>query len=88
MLAGTLSSSTEQTVEYLRTLPSIRERCGRIHDLAKQGKLHYFDYHPVKEEDVIKFCIRIIRVSLPCPFPYFVDSFHDPSVIMVMTCQQ
>jgi hypothetical protein len=48
--------------EYLRTLPSIRERCGRVHDLAKQGKLQYFDYHPEKEEIVTDFCIRIIRV--------------------------
>ncbi|KAI9511379.1 DUF1688-domain-containing protein [Russula earlei] len=61
MLAGTLNSSRELMIEYLRTLPSIRERCGRVHDLAKQDKLQYFVYHPEKEEDVINFCIRIIQ---------------------------
>ena len=52
-------------IEYLRTLPSIRERCGRVHDLAKQGKLQCFDYHPEKEEHVTNYCIRIIRVCQP-----------------------
>jgi hypothetical protein len=67
MLVGTFNASTEQTIEYLRTLPSIRERCGRVHDLAKQGKLQYFDYHPEKEEDVTNYCIKIIRVCLAFP---------------------
>lgn len=62
MLVGTQSSSRAQTIEYLRTLLSIRERCGRVHDLAKQGKLQYFEYHPEKEEDVTNYCIRIIQV--------------------------
>ena len=74
MLVGTFSLSTDQTIEYLRTLPSIRERCGRVHDLAKQGKLQYFDYHPEKEEDVTNYCIKIIRVCLP--FPYRAFPFH------------
>jgi hypothetical protein len=69
MLLG--SFNTEQTIEYLRTLPSIRERCGRVHDLAKQGKLQYFDYHPVKEEHVTDYCIRIIRVRRPFLTPPF-----------------
>ncbi|KAI0299350.1 DUF1688-domain-containing protein [Multifurca ochricompacta] len=61
MFVGALSSSREQTIEYLRTLPSIRERCGRVHDLAKQGKLKYFGYHPDREEQVADYCIRIIK---------------------------
>ncbi|KAH9990213.1 DUF1688-domain-containing protein [Russula compacta] len=61
MLVGTPSSSRELTIEYLRTLPSIRERCGRVHDLAKQGNLQYFNYHPEKEENVTDYCISIIR---------------------------
>lgn len=55
--------SVEATVAYLRTLPSIRERCSRVHALAQEGKLEYFDYHPEKEEDVVKFCASIIEVS-------------------------
>jgi hypothetical protein len=54
--------SVESTVAYLRTLPSIRERCSRVHDLAKEGKLEYFDYHPEKEKDVVEFCAKIIEV--------------------------
>ncbi|KAI9464073.1 DUF1688-domain-containing protein [Lactarius psammicola] len=61
MLLGAQSSSRAQTIEYLRTLLSIRERCGRVHDLAKQGKLQYFEYHPEKEEDVTNYCIKIIQ---------------------------
>ncbi|KAH9039970.1 DUF1688-domain-containing protein [Lactarius hengduanensis] len=61
MLLGAQSTSRAQTIEYLCTLLSIRERCGRVHDLAKQGKLQYFEYHPEKEEDVTNYCIRIIQ---------------------------
>ncbi|KAF8963516.1 hypothetical protein BDZ97DRAFT_1820279 [Flammula alnicola] len=50
-----------QTATYLRTLPSIRERCGRVHDLAKAAKLEYFDYDPEKEIDVAKFCISLMK---------------------------
>ncbi|ELU42313.1 urg3 [Rhizoctonia solani AG-1 IA] len=53
--------SIETTIAYLRTLPSIRERCSRVHDLAKEGKLEYFDYHPEKEKDVVEFCAKIIE---------------------------
>lgn len=53
-----------QTALYLRTLPAIRERCGRVHDLAKQGKLQYFDYHPEKEVDVAKFCMTLMKVCV------------------------
>ncbi|CAE6474930.1 hypothetical protein ACGC1H_006220 [Rhizoctonia solani] len=53
--------SIESTVTYLRTLPSIRDRCSRVHDLAQQGKLEYFDYHPEKEKEVVEFCAKIIE---------------------------
>lgn len=55
-----------QTATYLRTLPSIRERCGRVHELARQGKLSYFDYNPEKEKDVAKFCVSLMKVSTQC----------------------
>jgi hypothetical protein len=35
-----------------------------VHALAQEGKLEYFDYHPEKEEDVVKFCAEIIKVSV------------------------
>ena len=56
---------TYQTAAYLRTLPAIRERCTLVHELAKQGKLEYFDYHPEKELDVANFCVDIMKVC-PC----------------------
>ncbi|KZP16730.1 DUF1688-domain-containing protein [Athelia psychrophila] len=58
-IATTLSP--EATAAYLRTLPAIRERCGRVYDLAKKGQLQYFDYHPEREPDVTAFCIDIIK---------------------------
>jgi Protein of unknown function (DUF1688) len=48
---------------YLRTLPAIRERCQQVYELAKQGKLQYFDYHPDKEADAAAFCVEIMKVS-------------------------
>jgi hypothetical protein len=58
-----VTTSPVQTAAYLLTLPAIRERCGRIHDLAMKGKLDYFDYHPEKEADVSRFCIGIMKVG-------------------------
>ena len=54
----------QQTAAYLRTLPAIRERCGRVFELAKQSKLEYFDYHPDKEADAAAFCSEIIKVCV------------------------
>jgi len=51
----------EQKADYLRTLPAIRERCGRVYELAREGKLEYFDYHQEKEADVASFCIDIMK---------------------------
>ncbi|KAF8800155.1 DUF1688-domain-containing protein [Phlegmacium glaucopus] len=61
MNLGVTNTSPALTAAYLRTLPAIRERCGRVHDLAVKGKLDYFDYHPEKEADVTNFCIGIMR---------------------------
>ncbi|KAJ7216303.1 hypothetical protein GGX14DRAFT_441079 [Mycena pura] len=57
----TASTPPKQVAAYLRTLPSIRERCTRVFDLAKQGKLQYFNYHPDKEPDLTAFCVDIIK---------------------------
>jgi len=52
----------QATAAYLRTLPAIRERCLRVYDLATQGKLQFFDYHPESEAEVAAFCSNIIKV--------------------------
>ncbi|KAF8332420.1 DUF1688-domain-containing protein [Cantharellus anzutake] len=51
----------EQKAAYLQTLPAIRERCSRVHGKALQGKLHCFEYFPEKEDQVVDFCIDIIK---------------------------
>lgn len=61
-IAGTIP--LEQKAEYLRTLPAIRERCQRVFELAKEGKLEYFDYHPEKEAGVSAFCVEIMKVNM------------------------
>lgn len=55
---------SSQKAAFLRTLPAIRERCGQVFELAKQGNLEYFDYHPEKEIDVVAFCIGIMKVGV------------------------
>jgi hypothetical protein len=50
------------TSEYLRTLPSIRERCSKVFALGQQGKLEYFTYHEEKEKDIVEYCSSIIKV--------------------------
>jgi hypothetical protein len=54
--------SEAEVAAYLRTLPAIRERCSRVHALAQEGKLQYFDYHPAKEADVAQFCESLMKV--------------------------
>ncbi|KAA1474482.1 DUF1688-domain-containing protein [Dentipellis sp. KUC8613] len=61
MNLGNTGLTTQQRIEYLRTLPAIRERCGRVYDLAKQDKLQYFDYHPDKESGVVDYCISVMK---------------------------
>ncbi|KDR74811.1 hypothetical protein GALMADRAFT_249696 [Galerina marginata CBS 339.88] len=60
MILGTIITPSE-TAAYLRTLPAIRERCGRVHELGKTGQLQYFEYHPEKEIDVAKFCVDLMK---------------------------
>jgi hypothetical protein len=50
---------------YLLTLPAIRDRCSKVHDLAKQDKLQYFSYHPENEDKAVNTCIKIIKVMHP-----------------------
>ncbi|PFH53499.1 hypothetical protein AMATHDRAFT_1156 [Amanita thiersii Skay4041] len=49
------------TADYLRTLPSIRERCSRVFELAKANRLQYFNYSPEKEADVTAFCLELLK---------------------------
>lgn len=53
--------SPKAQAAYLLTLPAVRERCTRVFDLAKQGKLEHFDYHPENESHVVDYCASIIK---------------------------
>lgn len=61
---------------FLRTLPAIRARCTRVHDLAEKGALHYFDYHPERLLDVIAFCASIMQVCVALLAGIGLDHFH------------
>ena len=54
--------NSQSKAAYLRSLPAIRERCEQVHELAREGKLQYFDYHQEKEADVAEFCIELMKV--------------------------
>lgn len=58
----------KQMALYLRTLPAVRERCTRVFELAKVGKLDYLEYHPEKEAELTDFCVSIIQVEIS-PLP-------------------
>ncbi|KAK0546009.1 hypothetical protein OC845_004822 [Tilletia horrida] len=69
--------STEETVAYLRSLPSIRARCQQVFNLAAsstsgsstsssstaapESGLQYFEYHPEHESEAVTFCAQIIQ---------------------------
>ncbi|PWZ00558.1 DUF1688-domain-containing protein [Testicularia cyperi] len=55
-----MSNTVPAEVAYLRTLPSIRERCSKIFAAAEDGKLTYFTYDPTKEAEVAEYCGKII----------------------------
>ncbi|KZO99260.1 DUF1688-domain-containing protein [Calocera viscosa TUFC12733] len=57
--SGQLEPSAQAV--YLRTLPSIRQRCSQVFELARAGQLQYFDYHPEKEGEVVDYCMSLIQ---------------------------
>ena len=53
---------TSGRVAELRQLPSIRNQCKKVYELATEGRLRYFEYHPENESNVVDFCKKIIEV--------------------------
>ncbi|KAF8635612.1 hypothetical protein AX15_000252 [Amanita polypyramis BW_CC] len=49
------------TVEYLRSLKAVRERCYKVFELAQQNKLQYFNYNTEKEDELVDFCISLLK---------------------------
>ena len=76
MSLAALPLAIPQKIEYLRTLPAIRERCSRVHKLAQEGKLQYFDYHPDKEADAVDYCAKVIDVRAPLIVALFSAAYN------------
>lgn len=51
-------------VAYLQSLPSVRERCSKVFELAESNQLDYWDVNLSKEADVVDFTCDLIKVSL------------------------
>ena len=68
--------SPATTAAYLRTLPAIRERCSRVHALAQEGKLEYFDYHPEKEQEAAELKRKEEEESAAKAYAEFLEMFE------------
>lgn len=62
MNLGVTAATDAEKIAYLRTLPAIRQRCAEVHALAEENRLHYFEYHPDREADVVEYCASIMNV--------------------------
>ena len=50
---------------YLLSPRAIRDRCGRVLDLAQQGKLAHFHYHPERLQQTVDYVITVIKANYP-----------------------
>ncbi|GAA6014929.1 hypothetical protein JCM10207_002230 [Rhodosporidiobolus poonsookiae] len=53
-------SSNAAKIAYLRSLPSIRERCAKVFALAEQGKLDYWTLDLSRESAIVDFVCELI----------------------------
>ncbi|BGP23953.1 hypothetical protein Rt10032_c05g2338 [Rhodotorula toruloides] len=54
------TSPSGKLASYLRSLPSIRERCSRVFTLAQEGKLDYWSLDLSREAEIIDFVCGLI----------------------------
>lgn len=59
------SFQTEDVIQHLRELSTIRERCQQIYQLAQQDRTRYFKLHPEKLDDVVEFVLAVGHESYP-----------------------
>jgi hypothetical protein len=57
-------TSTPAPVAYLRSLDAVRDRSKQVFDLVVAGKADHWDWHEEKLDDVVDYCLNIIKVSL------------------------
>lgn len=60
-----MPATPEEQVEYLRSLPSVRDGCHRVLALAKQDKLPSFSVVQTKIPELADYVIDVIRQSYP-----------------------
>ncbi|GAA5894364.1 hypothetical protein JCM8208_006213 [Rhodotorula glutinis] len=55
-----MPATNADTIAYLRSLPSIRERCGRVFALAEAGKLDYWTLDLAQQDKIVEFVCGLI----------------------------
>jgi len=55
-----MPASNADTIAYLRSLPSIRERCGRVFALAEADKLDYWTLDLAQQDKIVEFVCGLI----------------------------
>jgi hypothetical protein len=56
-------------INHLLSLQAVREKAHIVFDLAKQGLLNHFDYHPDRLDAVVEFVVGIIQVRYDTSTP-------------------
>jgi len=65
--------TTPQLVTYLRSLDAVRDRSKQVFDLIVAGKADHWDWHEDKLDDVVDYCLNIIKVSCSSSAPSRAD---------------
>ena len=55
--------SVPPLVTYLRSLDAVRDRSKQVFDLAIAGQADHWDWHEDKLDNVVDYCLNIIKVS-------------------------
>lgn len=59
-----MEAHTDSELEYLLSTRAVRERCGRLHDLALNGKTH-FQIHPERLNSAADYVLKVIHSNYP-----------------------
>ncbi|KAK4056546.1 hypothetical protein OIO90_002394 [Microbotryomycetes sp. JL221] len=51
----------QSTIEYLKSLSSIRERCSQVFQLAERDELEYWTVDLTKQDDIVEFVCSLIE---------------------------
>lgn len=55
-----MASSSQEQIAYLRSLPSIRDRCSQVFALAEEDKLEYWSVDLAQEASIVDFVCELI----------------------------